>query len=492
MSLTEIRTRVLEQVDWNPSQSTEFLALLDRMINRAYNSLFTDAPFLLEREVKIVTQPDVRALTAEPTDVLRVNASDRRVLERSIPVPPLPFVGATWAFDKTWDGRWIEVTDPNGQTHRRRTREWWVDTVVDLQGNITAIYHRVSIEEPWPNNTDTGMLYRVYTPEYHFQPEVIEIKSARLYGDPNHRLEVANTYDMERYQLADYQGRISGMPELIYRGKPFQIAAPLRAPDAALNDQTTWNGPENAGKFDFLITYVWGDRDPDMLTPLGLTEVKWESAPSPISVAAATTNGGPGIKLTLPNVDFELGFRSGLVSANRSGLRKRVYVRRYTSAVNGAITNIIESPEVFMQLAEVDGHVEIFNWTGHVQPDFLRRFRRVHNYQSIIFYPMPDQRYEIDCRVQFRPEALINGHDAARLNDDALDALVQKTLGFFYTYDGKPELGQLAEASYQDRLRSLTKRYGIIAYAEIKKQPARVGMRQYEYPSKRARYIPPT
>lgn len=492
MSLTEIRTRVLEQVDWNPSQSAEFLALLDRMVNRAYSALFTDAPFLLEREIKIVTQPDVRASTGVASDVLRVNSTDRRVLERSIPVPPLVFAGTPWTFDKTWDGRWLEVTDPNGQVHRRQSREWWIDTVLDLQGNPIAIYHRVSLEEPWPNNTDTGMAYRIYTPEYHLPPEAIEIKSARMYGDPNHRLEVANTYDMERYQLADYQGRISGMPELIYRGKAFQLFAPTRGPDVALADTPVWQGPENAGKFDFLITYVWGNRDADMLTPMGLSEVKWESAPSPTSTAVTTTNGGPAIQIKVPNVDFELGFRSSLVSANRSGLRKRVYVRRYSAATNGSITNVIESPEVFMLLTEMDGHVESFTWTGQMQADYLRRFRRVHSYQSIIFYPMPDQRYEIDCRVQYRPEALINDQDAARLNDDALDALVQKTLAFFYTYDGKPELGQMSEASYQDRLRSLTKRYGIIAYAEVKKMPARVGARLSEFPSKRARYLPPT
>jgi hypothetical protein len=228
------------------------------------------------------------------------------------------------------------------------------------------------------------------------------------------------------------------------------------------------------------------------MTPLGLQEPKWESAPSPTSSTILTTNTGNAIEVTLPNVDFELGFRAGLVSENRSGLRKRIYVRRYTSTVGGGITNVIESPEVFMLLDEVPGNQESYTWRGAKQPDYLRRFRRVHSYQSISFYPMPDQRYEIDCRVQYRPEALVNGQDAARLNDDALDALVQKTLAFFYTYDGKPELGQLAEAAYQDRLRTITKRYGIIGYAELKKRPARVGKALGTFPSKQARYTPPT
>lgn len=491
MSLVEIRSRALEQVDWAPTQSTEFLALFDRMVNRAYNTLFTDAPFLLEQTVRIVTQPDVRNVATAATDLLNVNATDRRVLERVIPIPPLPFTGAAWdTVNKTWDGRWIEVTDPKGQVHRRRTREWWRDEILE-QGILVAIFDRVSIEEPWPNATDDKMGYRVYTPEYTLPPETVEIKSARYYGDSNHRLEVASPYDMERYQLSDFQGRTIGLPELIYRNNAFQLAAPTRAPGVTVTNPN-WLGPENAGKFDFLFTYVWGNKDPDLLTPLGLQEPKWESGPSPTSATATTTNAGSAIILTLPNVDFELGFRSGLVSANRSGLRKRIYVRRYTSDVGGGISNVIESPEVFMLLDEIPGNTETYTWRGAIQPDYLRRFRRVHSYQSITFYPMPDDRYEIDCRVQYRPESLVNGQDAARLNDDALDALVQKTLAFFYTYDGKPELGQMAEAAYQDRLRIITKRYGIIGYAELKKRPARVGRAIGTFPAKSARYTPPT
>lgn len=488
MSLVEIRARALEQVDWAPTQSAEFLALFDRMINRAYNALFTDAPFLLERDVRIVTQPDARSSTTETTDRMTVNATDRRVLERVRPSPTPPtYAGTMWKTDKTWDGRWIEVTDPNGQVHRRRTREWWTDTNVAQ----ASVYDRVSIEEPWPNNVDANMTYRVYTPEYALPPEVGEIKSARFYGDSNHRLEVANQYDMERYQLADFQGRIIGMPELIYRGQPFQLMAPTRAPDVLLPDLPAWAGPENPGSFDFLYTYVWGNKDPDLITPLGLDEPRWESAPSPTSARIATT-GASSINIYTPNVDFELGFRSGMVSANRSGMRKRVYVRRYTSLSAGLFTTRIESPEVFMLLAEVPGNVETLTWDGSTSPDYLRRFRRIGSQQSIILYPMPDARYEIDLRVQYRPDALINGQDAARLNDDATDALIQKVLAFFYTYDGKPELGQMAEAAYRDRLSTLTKRYGIIAYAQPKKLPARVGHGVSGYPSKQARYIPPT
>jgi hypothetical protein len=490
MSLVEIRARALEQVDWAPTQSAEFLALFDRMINRAYNALFTDAPFLLERDVRIVTQPDARPVTTEATDVMAVNTTDRRVLERARTTTFPTYTGTQWATNKTWDGRWVEVTDPNGQVHRRRTREWWTDVVAG-QGGGLVYYDRVSLEEPWPNNTDTNMLYRVYTPEYALPSEVGEIKSARFYGDSNHRLEVANQYDMERYQLADFQGRIIGMPELVYRGQPFQLMAPTRAPDVVLPDLPAWAGPENPGSFDFLFTYVWGNKDPDLITPLGLDEPRWESAPSPVSARIAT-GGATAINIYTPNVDFELGFRTGLVSENRSGMRKRIYVRRYTSITNGTYTSRIESPEVFMLLAELPGNTETLTWTGSIQPDYLRRFRRIGSQQSIIFYPMPDARYEIDLRVQYRPDALINGQDAARLNDDATDALVQKVLAFFYTYDGKPELGQMAEASYQDRLRTLTKRYGIIAYAQPKKLPARVGHGVSGYPSKQARYIPPT
>ena len=59
MNKGEIRIRVLEQVDWKPNQSSEFKARVDRLINRAYQILSLEAPFLFfENEARIITQSE--------------------------------------------------------------------------------------------------------------------------------------------------------------------------------------------------------------------------------------------------------------------------------------------------------------------------------------------------------------------------------------------------------------------------------------------------
>ena len=122
MNKGEIRTRVLEQVDWNPNQSTEFKAKVDRFINRAYQLLSLEAPFLFfEDEIKIVTAPDVTQTTGTSTDRLSVNSGDEYVLERTYATSTASD-HATWTTDGTWDGRMVEVEKSDGTVIRRRIR----------------------------------------------------------------------------------------------------------------------------------------------------------------------------------------------------------------------------------------------------------------------------------------------------------------------------------------------------------------------------------
>lgn len=495
--LKEIQTRILEQVDWRPTYSAEFLALLTRMINRAYQVLFNDMPFLLEQEVKFITQPDVVNATSIAGDRVYVEPTDRRVLSRVNPVGGFPTGAAAWVFDGTWDGRWVELTGADGIVHRRQTREWWQ---TQEGGGLfpVIITDHFTIETPWHNNTDTGMVYRVYTPEYHLPSDVVEIKSARTWTDTNHLLRVAMQGDMEQGQLLDYRGRTQGIPEIIYKGKPYQLQAPTIEPlvdtaDASKMPYVAWAGPDNAGEFDFCFTYGWGNRDADELTPLGLKELKWESGSSPISDKISTINDGAAIVLKLPDVDFELGFNTpGKPSATHSGLRKRIYVRRHSVYQGGGISRRLESPEVFMLLAEVPGDVTTFIYDGSLLADYLRRLRPINGYQSLRIYPIADNRYEIDCRVQFRPAPLVNSYDAPRLNEDGMDALVQKALSLFLNYDGKPELGAQAESQYQSMIRTLTKRYATIAYGFVHKKPARVRRQPLGMRSRAVTYHEPT
>lgn len=335
------------------------------------------------------------------------------------------------------------------------------------------------------------MTYRIYTEAYELPADVVELRSARLFDDQHYPLEVMTQHDMERYEYLDYKGEQSGRPSRIFRGRHKQIDAPTQAPTVTTldnNDLSGWKGPQPLGKFDFCYTYVWGKRESELDAPSGNSEPRWESAPSPISSAIEVTSDSETIRVGLPNVDQEMNFFKEHDGSNvvvpirsgRSGLKKRIYLRRYTatpsSGTMGTANTVhkIETPEIFYLLAEVDGGVTTYSIDGTVIPDYYRRLKETHGYQAIRFWPVPDGSYEVDCRVLRRPQPLVHDHDAPRIHEEAIDTLIQRALIFFYEMNGQYDVSQLADARYRDALVTLTKRYGQIKGRRTRKRFARV------------------
>ena len=485
MNKGEIRTRILEQVDWSPTQSTSFKAKVDRLINRAYQQLSLEAPFLFfEEECKIITRKDVNSDSSVASDALAVATTDKYVLQRTYTTGTAGI--PAWDFTGAWDSRMIEVTDSAGTVYRRRIREVWTD--VNPQGTTTT-FDRISIDHEWPNNSDTGMSYRIYNAAYELPADVVELRSARVWADTHHPLVIMSQNEMERHEYVDYQGNAVGRPNKIFRGRHWQIDAPNRAPTGhVFKESTAWVGPQPIGDFDFCYTYVWGDRPTETKAPSGQLEPRWESAPSPISTKFSVTEAAQTIGLMFPNIDQELNFfreHDGTsvvtpIRAQRSGLRKRIYLRRYTTLSGGPTIHEIESPEIFFLLDEIDGHIISYIVNGSKIPDYYRRLKETHGYQSIRLWPMPDAEYEVDCRVLRRPQLLIHDHDAPRIHEEACSLIVNKALVLFYEMEGKYEVSQLAASRYQDMLTTLTKRYGQIAGLRVRKKFARVGHQAQE------------
>ena len=484
MNKGEIRTRILEQVDWTPTQSASFKSKVDRLINRAYQQLSLEAPFLFfEEECKIITRPDVNSDSSVASDVLAVATADQYVLQRvyTTGTAGIP----AWDFTGAWDSRMIEVKTSDGTVYRRRIREVWTEA----SGGNT--YDRITIDHEWPNNTDTGMSYRIYNAAYELPADVVELRSARIWADTHHPLVVTSQNEMERHEYVDYQGNAVGRPNKIFRGRHWQIDAPNRAPSGEVTGaQSTvaWLGPQPVGQFDFCYTYTWGDRPLENKAPSGLKEPRWESAPSPISPKFTVSDVHTNIEILLPNIDQELNYfrewdGSAVVApirTERSGLRKRIYLRRYTAVPGGFTVPTIEAPEIFFLLDEIDGHVTHYTVNGSKIPDYYRRLKETHGYQAVRLWPMPDAAYEVDCRVLRRPQLLIHDHDAPRIHEEACSLIVNKALVMFYEMEGKYEVSQLSAIRYQDMLTTLTKRYGQIAGLRVRKKFARVGHQAQE------------
>ena len=507
MNFGEIRDAIFSQADWAPTQSADAKTRTNLFINRAYFQLAQEAPFLFfEEKVGLATQKDFTPKTAEireatgnpsfPPDTVSIMANDPWVLKRVLQISVAGQVA--WDITGAWRGRMLLVTDPTGVSHTRRIRDIW--NVLDAGTGST--YQYISLYRPWNNLTDATMDWRIYTEDYYLPDEVIEVSSIRLAKDnQNWPLDIIGQLEAEKFSLADSPTQVGqGVPQSAYRRFHRQIESPTGAPLAAIGIVgQTWQGPEPAGQFEYCFTFCWGYRDQDYrdFGPQGVyssaqtvpsrLEPLWESNPSPI-VAITTENEAPNnaIELTMPDIDYMQGFgRSSDPRYHHSGWTKRIYRRRKTvdsahygtlaQQFNGALQQ--ETPDTFYLFQEVAGHVTTLIDNGSILPDYHRRLRDIHGYQSIRMYPRPDARFQLDIRCVLRPKELEDDNDVPNVHPDGINVLLYRALASLYEAQGNIDLADRALSRYTELLFTLTKRYGDLRYPgeTLKKKPARSG-----------------
>lgn len=490
MNLLDIRTRVFAELDWAPSQSPDAITRYNNFINRAYAIMAQEVPFLFfEDTVRFATLPDFKGQTgltaAALDDTVQVNGADPWVLDRALPNST---AGLTlWDESGYWDSRMIELSAPDGRIHRHRIRDIWTDDTGTPRQHI-------SLYRPWHNTTDTGITYRIYNHTYSLPDDVIEVRSLRLAeSNQNWPLDIVGEMDAEQFSFDDLPSTVaSGIPRTAFRRGHFSLPAPTEAPTAVAGELPgfPWQGPEPAGQFSYCYTYVWGYRDDEIQNfgPSGsiltstsaFPEPRWESPPSPVSPAITAANGSGGaataanVRVTMPNFGFMQGFgRNGTVRYQHAGFRKRIYRRRHTvESANYATPPLvtidaggtqIETPDAYFLIAEVEDWVLNWDDDGLQSPDYHRRLRPVHGYQTVAFHPRPDKRYELDCRCLRKPPRLEDDADAPRLHEEIAETLlISRTLVFAYEALGDPARAQLAMARYEGELADVRKRYGTL------------------------------
>ncbi len=380
-ALADIRASVFARADSDPSGTTKAVDACNLFINQALQQLALDAPFLFwDEQVRLATQTDYVPTDAEDTVTLAADPSGTRnewVLRTS---RPISYNVANWQINGGWDGRMIDIYDSDGRTHTFRIRTVWFEELYDPPGpNGADDYYMMSLWSPVPYDTigDGPFEYKVYTPDYYFPDDTIEIRSLRVVNttlaiDP---IKVISQNDAERAGIVDAHTNVAaGVPRYAYRRGNFSLTAPNVAPVATLGNvqisTERWVGPEPPGRFEYCFTYYWGIRYLDHAYPTppvrgantawaaytqgpsgavtGRNRVpKWESSPSPISSAITTTGPSPtygsAAVLSLPNIDymqgfFHEGFFDGgtgsaareLLGKTRSGWNIRIYRRRIT------------------------------------------------------------------------------------------------------------------------------------------------------------------
>jgi len=398
MNLAEIRDAMFAQADWSPEQSPEATKRITGFINRAYNQIAREAPYLFfEDTLRATTEPDVKSLS--DNDTIRTLGDNTL----ASPAPdPWTFVTTytkttadantdgsyttTWKTDRSWDGRVIEITT---DTHivRNQIRTIWFDSAVD-KWKMTLV-HPFDIETHGNRpSTAQGFKWRIYTEDYALPDDLITMRSMRLFNNTQqYPLDVMGQDEAEQRTLVGPRGQVAaGIPRLAFRREHFQLEGPGRAPRVEAPTTTTWKGPEPPGEFEYIVTYTWGKRDADFRlaglakwdsyaknwfntgqtiasTPNNevannrIREPRYESAPSPVSdkiAVAEDINEGKytGIVVTVPNIEYVLGFQTRLtttaaadygatgvrVSENQSGIHVRIYRRRIRDiALNPAV-----------------------------------------------------------------------------------------------------------------------------------------------------------
>jgi hypothetical protein len=382
VNLKGIRDQVFAEMDWAPDASSEAVERLDGFIDRAYQQLALEAPFLFfESAVKFTTQAD--ASSADDTDTVSMVTDDDVTATVDNPwvfrTDLAVGSGTAWNDDRSWDGRHIEITDDDGVKHRNQIRSVWKQTISAVE------YWCFSLLRPWPaTQYGTGpFAWRVFTPHYYLPDDLIELRGARIVtgGTPYDQLDVLSQTEAEDRGYTDNPSDSSyGTPTVMFRREHFQLPGPNSAPEVVTNTLYTefpatygWLGPEPVGEFEYCVTYCWGKRDVDYQNPgIGFwatendsyvensaesagIQTKWarnrmreplfESAPSPIvsttvSAAAEALSPVPAVQLRLPNIEYMQGFMlkgtsNSTVfrreSASHSGWHVRIYRRRLSA-----------------------------------------------------------------------------------------------------------------------------------------------------------------
>tara|TARA_R100000664_G_scaffold12664_1_gene20364 strand:- start:3036 stop:4799 length:1764 start_codon:yes stop_codon:yes gene_type:complete len=552
MNLKEIRKAMFAQADWSPNQSPEAISRTNSFINRAYSQLMLEAPFLFfESEVHLATEPDVSSKTASDTvkiiadnNTFSPGANNRdpwtwETAYTSTEVTANPDTYTAWEYDRSWDGRMIEITLADGTKVTNQIRTVWWDTDDKT--------YKFTLVQPWDAATNGygNFKYRIYTEEYALPDDLIEVKSGTLrHVSNNYPLSVMGQDQAERLQIVSPATTVnSGIPRTMFRRKHLNLMNPASAPVAvpattvspqgAVTVHTDWRGPEPPGEFEYVVTYTWGKRDVEFRLP-GLAhyrgyaqgwenlsgstlptnrsttfaseptldstvfdaaanryrEPRYESAPSPASekvkverVALSTDGFGvPAVKIYIPNIEYALGFMVKGSTFNRqslhqSGIHVRIYRKRLSADFVGydGISNPVKNaagditlhtmdiPDAFFLLAEFrldETNKGVFYDNGEIIPDYSRRLRDTHGYQTFGLYPVPDKRYTVDLRCVRRPDELEDDSDTPLIHAEAMNVLISRALVYLYESMGNHDVALLSQERYDRELLALSKRYG--------------------------------
>ena len=235
ISLAMLRKQLYAMRSWDSSGQTVDGKIRDAL-NVALRRMASDVPqALVPDEEHIVLRKDVISTDSAVNAKVVSGDNDKRLL-KFVDTKGLS-IGAA-ASDTSWrpvvTGEWdgimhIEITDENGQIHRRQCLEWFkrsADAIVNYFVTLDRPYVKSIAEQG-----DAALNFRIHQPEFFFSDDVMEVlEPARIFDGTRQQVWKIDTGGASRQDMLDFEGNSKGRPFRCWRGRHFQMKAPTEPP----------------------------------------------------------------------------------------------------------------------------------------------------------------------------------------------------------------------------------------------------------------------
>lgn len=408
-----------------------------KMLQNCLNELWGQIP-----EVFLRAEHELRMEPPLMLGTLTVHPTDPRVFIRLD--TPIDVVA-----DGTLNARWLEV-ERDGRIYRRRIQKVYVGPY-----EANDALHLV-VDEPWDNNTDANLTYRIHTYEYPLPAEtqaIREVIIAREQYPTTVTIVACQPEELERLRMA--RGwKVTARPWYYARGDFAQLQGPHFSPEVsrtAAEDPALFWGHDDAGvergsayvggkvygaagTFSYRCVLVHGRHK--FQNPLGDGKLKpfLVSAPTAASDRVATTWGGPAIRITSPDQDYVRGFGDDptMPSYHKSGIEKWWFRARHATespaaAGNHALVKQIEADGQYYLWRITQGHVtEIYDKGDDDPVDRQYPLRDFAGHHTLRFDVAPDAEYRCLVMLTRRPPVIEDETDAVNIPPEFTDLLVYK------------------------------------------------------------------
>ena len=266
VSLAMLRKQLYAMRSWDSSGETQDNRIRDAL-NVALGRMANDVPqALIPDEEHIVLYPDVVSTDSSVKAQVLSFDNDKRLLEFvDTAGTGIAKAGSLTTWRPTITGEWdglmhIEITDQNGQVHRRQCLEWFKNTVLtdpnDANSGVDS--YAVTLDRPYielikmTNQGGSGALdFRIHQPEFFVTDDVMEVmEPARVFDGTRQQVWKIDSAGAGRQDMRDYEGNSKGRPYRCWRGRHFKLTAPTEPPtvlevDYYKNEEVVDEEPEN-------------------------------------------------------------------------------------------------------------------------------------------------------------------------------------------------------------------------------------------------------